>query len=235
MSADASSGHAAKERAVVKHAVKRHAVKRHGDLALIDAGGANLGSVRYALQRIGAQPRLVRDADELGEPARILLPGVGAAAPSMALLRERGLDIALRASTVPLLGVCVGMQLLFESSDEGDVRCLGLLPGRVRKLADGPGVRVPHMGWNRLRKRTPPDPTARTLLDGIDDGAYVYFVHSYAVLAEDGAAYVLADTEHGGRFAAVVGQGLRFGAQFHPERSAAVGLRLLANFLKLPT
>jgi imidazole glycerol-phosphate synthase subunit HisH len=206
-----------------------------GDLALIDAGGANLGSVRYALNRIGANPRLVRDADELGAPERIILPGVGAAAPSMALLRVRGLDAALRDSVAPLLGVCVGMQLLFESSSEGDVECLGLFKGRVGKLAAAPGLRVPHMGWNRLRKRTDRHPIAASLLDGIDDGAHAYFVHSYAIVVDrDTDADVLADSEHGQRFAAVVGKGHRFGAQFHPERSSATGLRLLDNFLKLP-
>ncbi len=205
-----------------------------GDLALIDAGGANLGSVRYALNRIGANPRLVRDADELGEPERIILPGVGAAAPSMALLRARGLDAALRTSQVPLLGVCVGMQLLFETSSEGDVDCLGLLKGRVSKLSGGPGLRVPHMGWNRLRKRADANGDTSPLLDGIDEGAHTYFVHSYAVLVDDDTdACVLAESEHGQRFAAVVGSGKRFGAQFHPERSSAAGLRLLDNFLKL--
>jgi len=200
-----------------------------GDLALIDAGGANLGSVMYALRRIDAAPRLVRDASELGEPERVILPGVGAAAPSMALLRERGLDAALRASEAPLLGVCVGMQLLFEASDEGDVACLGLLPGRVRRLAGGPGLRIPHMGWNTLRMRA-----ASPLLVGIDDGAHAYFVHSFAVPADEAGDALLADTDHGARFAAVVGQGRRFGAQFHPERSSTTGLRLLDNFLKLP-
>lgn len=205
-----------------------------GDLALIDAGGANLGSVRYALNRIGAHPRLVRDADELGEPERIILPGVGAAAPSMALLRARGLDAALRTSQVPLLGVCVGMQLLFETSSEGDVDCLGLLKGRVSKLSGGPGLRVPHMGWNRLRKRADANGDTSPLLDGIDEGAHTYFVHSYAVLVDDDTdACVLAESDHGQRFAAVVGSGKRFGAQFHPERSSAAGLRLLDNFLKL--
>ncbi len=206
-----------------------------GDLALIDAGGANLGSVMYALRRIGAAPRLVRDADELGEPERIILPGVGAAAPSMALLRARGLDTALRNSQVPLLGVFVGMQLLFETSSEGDVDCLGLLKGRVSKLAGGPGLRVPHMGWNRLRKRVDANGDTSPLLDGIDDGAHTYFVHSYAVLVDDDTdACVLAESDHGQRFAAVVGSGKRYGAQFHPERSSAAGLRLLDNFLKLP-
>lgn len=206
-----------------------------GDLALIDAGGANLGSVRYALDRIGAHPRLVRDADELGAPERIILPGVGAAAPSMALLRARGLDAALHDSAAPLLGVCVGMQLLFESSEEGDVECLGLLKGRVSRLAGGPGLRVPHMGWNRLRKRIDADGGSTALLDGIDDGAHAYFVHSYALLIdEDTDACALAECDHGRRFAAVVGKGRRYGAQFHPERSSAAGLKLLDNFMKLP-
>ena len=204
-----------------------------GDLALIDAGGANLGSVRYALARIGAAPRLV------------------------ALLRARGLDAALRASAAPLLGVCVGMQLLFKRSDEGDVECLGLLPGRVRRLPAAPALRIPHMGWNTLRRRPGLSGDAAALLDGIDDGAHAYFVHSFAhvvdahavdaqavdayavdahaIDAEDASRdVVLADSEHGVRFAAVVGQGRRFGAQFHPERSSAVGLRLLSNFLSLP-
>lgn len=204
-----------------------------GDLALIDAGGANLGSVMVALARIGAAPRLVRDAAELGDPERILLPGVGAAAPSMALLRQRGLDVALRASEAPLLGVCVGMQLLFESSEEGEVACLGLLPGRVQRLAGGPGLRIPHMGWNRLRLR--PDAAGSPLLTGIDEGDYAYFVHSYALPADGpGADSILAETEHGVRFAAIIGSGRRYGAQFHPERSSALGLRLLDNFLKLP-
>jgi imidazole glycerol-phosphate synthase subunit HisH len=211
------------------------AASRGGDLALIDAGGANLGSVRYALSRIGAQPRLVRDADELGAPERIILPGVGAAAPSMALLRARGLDIALRASDAPLLGVCVGMQLLFGASSEGDVDCLGLLPGQVRKLVGSPGLRVPHMGWNRLRKRADANGRTSPLLDGIEDGAHAYFVHSYAVpIDDDTDTCVLAESDHGQRFAAVVGEGKRYGAQFHPERSSAAGLRLLDNFLTLP-
>jgi imidazole glycerol-phosphate synthase subunit HisH len=220
-----------------------------GDIALIDAGGANLGSVRYALARIGASPRLVRDADELGEPERILLPGVGAAATSMRILRERGLDIALRSSERPLLGVCVGMQLLFERSDEGDVECLGLLPGRVAKLRHAPAARVPHMGWNRLRLRRDADARASALLDGIDDGEFAYFVHSYAFMidseqAHSGAdqfgddssdrACVIAHAEHGQRFAAVVAKGRHYGVQFHPERSSSLGRRLLANFLRLP-
>ncbi|WP_147652075.1 imidazole glycerol phosphate synthase subunit HisH [Vulcaniibacterium gelatinicum] len=194
-------------------------------VALIDAGGANLGSVRYALERLGVVPRIVRDADELGLPARVILPGVGAAPQAMRLLRERGLDVALRALEVPLLGICLGMQLLFERSEEGEVECLGLLPGKVRRLAPQPGLRVPHMGWNRLRPlRVDP------LLDGIPADAHAYFVHGYAVPVTGDC---LAASEHGTAFAAMVRRGRLCGAQFHPERSSDVGARLLRNFLAL--
>ena len=197
------------------------------DVALIDAGGANLGSVRYALERLGLTARIVRDADGLRGAQRVILPGVGAAPQAMALLRERGLDDALRALQVPLLGVCLGMQLLFEASEEGDVACLGLLPGRVRKLAPARGARVPHMGWNSL------EPTrAASLLDGIVAGAQAYFVHGYAVPPGDDC---IATCDHGQRFAAVVQRGNVHGVQFHPERSAAVGARLLDNFLRPST
>lgn len=193
-------------------------------LALIDAGGANLGSVRYALERLGVEARIVRDADGLRDAERIILPGVGAAAPAMALLHERGLVAPLRATRLPLLGICLGMQLLFEGSDEGNVACLGLLPGRVRKLASHPGVRVPHMGWNTLEPMT-----ASSLLHGVDAGANAYFVHSYVAPVTDDC---IAACTHGARFAAMVRRGNVAGAQFHPERSAAVGARVLSNFLR---
>ncbi len=194
------------------------------DVAVIDAGGANFGSVCYALERLGARPRIVRDGDGLNDAWRVLLPGVGAAAPAMALLRERGFVDVMRALPVPLLGICLGMQLLFESSEEGDVDCLGLLPGRVHKLRGAPGLRVPHMGWNTLECVSP-----SPLLDGIEDGAHAYFVHSYAAPVTGDC---IAASSHGGRFAAIVQRGRIAGAQFHPERSAATGARLLANFLR---
>ena len=193
-------------------------------LALIDAGGANLGSVRYALERLGVEARIVRDAEGLRDAERIILPGVGAAAPAMALLHERGLVETLRTTRLPLLGICLGMQLLFESSDEGDVACLGLLPGRIGKLVAEPGVRVPHMGWNTLERVTP-----SPLLEGLDADASAYFVHSYAAPVTDDC---IVACSHGGRFAAMVRRGNVAGAQFHPERSAAVGARLLSNFLQ---
>ena len=190
-------------------------------VALIDAGGANLGSVRYALERLGVEPRIVRDADGLRDAQRVILPGVGAAPPAMALLRERGLVEAVRM--LELLGICLGMQLLFEASDEGEVECLGLLPGRVQKMQAGEGIRVPHMGWNALEPMR-----ASTLLDGIATGAQAYFVHGYAApVTED----CIAACTHGRRFAAAVQRGRVYGAQFHPERSAAVGAHLLGNFM----
>ena len=194
------------------------------DVAVIDAGGANFGSVCYALERLGARPRIVRDADALAGAPRVLLPGVGAAGPAMSLLRERGFAEVLPVLPVPLLGICLGMQLLFEASDEGDVACLGLLPGRVRKLAGGPGLRVPHMGWNTL------EPVAASpLLGGIESDAQAYFVHGYAAPVTGDC---IAACTHGAQFAAMVARGRIAGAQFHPERSSATGARLLANFLQ---
>lgn len=196
-----------------------------GDVAVIDAGGANLGSVRFALERLGAAPRVVRDPDDLRGAARVILPGVGAAGPAMRLLRERGLDVALRTLSVPLLGICLGMQLLFERSEEGDVECLGLLRGVVRRLPTACGARSPHMGWNTL---DPVRPSAPLLAD-LQAGDQAYFVHGYiAPVTED----CTASCTHGAvTFAALVQRGAVCGAQFHPERSGAVGARVLANFL----
>ncbi len=194
------------------------------DLVVVDSGGANLGSVMIALRRLGIAPPLVRDAASVEAAGRVLLPGVGAAGPVMRRLRELDLVETLRNLRAPLLGICVGMQVLFERSDEGDTECLGLLPGTVRKLQGGIGVRVPHMGWNTLRAQT-----ASPLLDGIAEADRAYFVHGYAApVSED----CVASTDHGGRFAAVVQRRNVAGAQFHPERSADVGARLLRNFLQ---
>lgn len=193
-------------------------------LALIDAGGANLGSVRYALERLGVDARVVRDADGLRGAQRVILPGVGAAAPAMQLLAERGLDAALRTLHIPLLGICLGMQLLFDASEEGDVACLGLLPGTVRRMQGGVGLRVPHMGWNTLQPIR-----ASALLDGLAMHAPAYFVHGYAApITED----CIATSTHGATFAACVERGRVAGMQFHPERSADAGATLLANFLR---
>lgn len=193
-------------------------------VVLVDAGGSNIGSVRYALQRLGVDAELTGDATRIHAADRVILPGVGAAAVCMARLRELDLVDVLRTLEKPLLGVCVGVQLLFAHSEEDDTPCLGLLPGRVRKLPAAPGIRVPHMGWNTLQRRR-----GGSLVEGIADGDHAYFVHSYAAAVDDDC---LCSSEHGQRFAAVVQRGNVAGAQFHPERSGAVGARLLKNFIE---
>lgn len=194
-------------------------------VGLIDAGGANLGSVRYALERLGVDVRMVREPAELNGVQCVILPGVGAAAEGMRRLHAQGLVQPLRELQVPLMGICLGMQLLFERSEEGEVECLGLLPGVVHRMQPAEGVRVPHMGWNTLLMlRESP------LLNGVVTGSSAYFVHSYA-------APVTSDTvaacDHGGQFTAVVQRGRLCGAQFHPERSADAGARILRNFIEI--
>ena len=194
------------------------------DVALIDAGGANLGSVRYALERLGATVQLVRDAEGLQGARRVILPGVGAAKPAMQRLHAQGLVEPLRRLQVPLMGICLGMQLLFEHSEEAGVETLALIPGTVRKLVPATGIRVPHMGWNRLLPLKP-----SVLLRDIPERASAYFVHSYAATLN---AHTVAACDHGGLFTAMVEQGRYFGAQFHPERSGDTGALMLRNFLE---
>ena len=166
---------------------------------------------------------LTTSVTELTAAPRVLLPGVGAAADAMARLHALGLVDAIRGLTQPVLGICLGMQLLYERSDEGDTECLGLVPGRVLRLADGPDRPVPHMGWNQLEPGR-----ADPLLAGLRDREHFYFVHSYAApVGPD----TIATTVYGTPFTAVVRRGNFAGAQFHPERSGPAGARLLANFL----
>lgn len=197
-------------------------------VVLVDAGGSNLGSVRAALGRLGVEAPVTGEAARIRSASHVILPGVGAAAVAMQRLHEQGLVELLRGLRQPVLGVCVGMQVLFEHSEEGDIPCLGVLPGRVLRLRGGPGLRVPHMGWNTLQL---PAGSARThpLATGLV-GEYAYFVHSYA--APSGGDTLL-ECEHGQRFSALVARGNFHGAQCHPERSAAAGARLLQNFLDL--
>jgi glutamine amidotransferase len=194
-------------------------------VVLVDAGGTNIGSVRYALQRLGVDAALTSDAAAIRAADKVILPGVGAAGPGMARLRELGLVDLMRSLTQPVLGVCLGMQLLCERSEEGDVDCLGVVPATVRRLVEQPGLRVPHMGWNRLQPQH-----EHALLAGLGAGEWAYFVHSYAVPNGD---YALATTDYGGEFASVIARANFHGMQFHPERSAKVGARLLKNFLEL--
>ena len=194
-------------------------------LAIIDSGGANIASLQFAVQRLGIDSDLTTDPDKLKAASHVLLPGVGAAADCMGRLQSAGLVDTIRSLKQPLLGICVGMQLLFESSEEGEVECLAMLPGRVRRFDDQRGLPIPHMGWNQLEFNR-----ASPLLNDIANGDYVYFVHSFAAPVSD---LTLATTEYGSEFAAVVQRGNIYGAQFHPERSAKVGSQLLKNFLQL--
>ena len=194
-------------------------------VVLVDAGGTNIGSVRYALQRLGVDAALTADAASIRAADKVILPGVGAAGPGMARLRELGLVDLLRSLIQPVLGVCLGMQLLCAHSQESDTECLGLIPASVRRFSVAPGLRVPHMGWNRLVAQQP-----HPLLTGLGADDQAYFVHSYAVPAGD---YSLATTDYGGEFSAVIARDNFHGMQFHPERSAAVGAKLLQNFLEL--
>ncbi|MCC7461505.1 MAG: imidazole glycerol phosphate synthase subunit HisH [Gammaproteobacteria bacterium] len=194
-------------------------------VVIIDSGGANLASLQYALDRLQVRSLVSSDPAQVRGAARVLLPGVGAAADAMGRLRRAGLIDTLRALTVPVLGICLGMQLLYERSEEGDTRCLGILPGNVRRLVAAPGRPVPHMGWNSLVPLA-----ADPLLAGVGARDYVYFVHGYAVPV---GPETLAAVDYGTAHAAVVRHANFRGVQFHPERSGAVGARLLRNFLEI--
>ena len=198
-------------------------------VALVDAGGANIGSVLFALQRLGVEATLTGDARLIREADRVILPGVSTAAMVMGRLRELDLVETLRTLERPLLGVCVGMQLLYERSEEGDVECLGLIPGKVVKLPASSAIRVPHMGWNTLQPLRDSSRSDSSLSEGIEAGDRAYFVHSYAAPV---TAHCVLASDHGLAFAAVAQRGRVAGAQFHPERSAKVGARLLRNFLE---
>ena len=194
-------------------------------VAIIDSGGANISSVRHALRRLGAEAVFTADAETIRSAERVILPGVGAAGAAMSRLRELGLTEVIRTLQQPVLGICLGMQLLFDGSDEDDTQCLGIIPGTLKKLTPSQGVRVPHMGWNTttIVRRDP-------LLNGLADQPWFYFVHSYCAPVSDDT---LATCTHGETFAAIVARDNFYGAQFHPERSARHGARLLANFLEI--
>ncbi|WP_337840628.1 imidazole glycerol phosphate synthase subunit HisH [Rheinheimera sp.] len=196
-------------------------------LVIVDTGCANISSVYCAFKRLGVQAKVSRDLGEIKNAGKLLLPGVGAAHQAMSNLQQRDLIDSLKAAPQPMLGICLGMQLLTDHSEEGDVACLGILPGEVKRMQVGK-LRLPHMGWNTLN--TTEAGCNHPLLAGIGAQDYVYFVHSFAVAP---SAITLASCDYGQSFAAVIGQGNKFGAQFHPERSGKVGARLLQNFLSL--
>ncbi len=189
-------------------------------LAILDLGYGNTDSVRLAFARLGVEADLVQNAAAVDSAERLILPGVGAAGFAMERLREAGLVGPLKRRTKPLLGICLGMQMLFDASEEGDTPLLGLVPGRVRALAPAPGRPVPHMGWTRID-----DADAKV---GLVPGDYVYFAHSFAC---DYGPATAASVTYGGRIPAAIRHNHLWGAQFHPERSSAAGASFLKAFL----
>ena len=198
-----------------------------GSVAIIDSGGANIASLQFALDRLGYSASLTTAPDVIQGADRVILPGVGAAADAMQRLRDSGLVDVIRGLGQPVLGICLGMQLLADASEEEDVECLGIIPGVARRLPVAAGFPVPNMGWCPVTKiaDTP-------VLDGIEDGSYFYFVHSYALPASE---FTLATACHADEFSAVIGRANFVAAQFHPERSSIDGARLLRNFLESAT
>ena len=196
-------------------------------IAVVDYATGNLQSVADALRRAGAEFTLTADPALLRGADKVILPGVGEASSAMSQLRERGLDTVIPSLTQPVLGICIGMQLMCLSSEEGDAACLGIFPTDVVRLpdrtADGP-LKVPHMGWDTV------DMLRGPLFEGINAQTYVYYVHSYAPRLCDAA---IAATDYGMRFSAALARDNFFGTQFHPEKSGAAGSRILRNFLTL--
>jgi glutamine amidotransferase len=198
-------------------------------LIIIDTGCANLSSVRMAIERLGIQAKVSKEAADIRSADKLILPGVGTARAAMHNLQERGLVELVRDAKQPLLGFCLGMQMLAHSSEEhmggeSDIDCLGIVPGKVKLMQVG-DLRLPHMGWNQVEHDG-----SHPLFKGIPSGSYFYFVHSYAL---EVTAATLATCNYGGAFTAVVGKDNFLGAQFHPERSGKSGARLIQNFLEL--
>ncbi len=192
-------------------------------VAIIDGGGANFASLGFALERLGRGSVLTSDTTTIRSASHVILPGVGAARPAMEKLSASRLDLLIPTLTQPVLGICLGMQLLFDASEEDDVRCVGVMAGTARRFQSAPDRPVPHMGWNQLRK------TADVpLLADVPDDAYCYFVHSYALPP---GATTLATSSYDREFSAIAQQDNFLAVQFHPERSGSVGATILRNFL----
>ncbi|MBO0260053.1 imidazole glycerol phosphate synthase subunit HisH [Escherichia coli] len=195
------------------------------DVVILDTGCANLSSVKWAIQRLGYEPQVSRDADVVLRADKLFLPSVGTAQAAMDQLHERDLIELIKACTQPVLGICLGMQLLGARSEENQgVETLGIIDEAVPKMTDF-GLPLPHMGWNRVYPKA-----GNRLFNGIEDGEYFYFVHSYAMPVN---AYTIAQCNYGEPFTAAVQKDNFYGVQFHPERSGAAGAQLLKNFLEM--
>ena len=195
------------------------------DVVIVATGGANLASLQFALSRLGTDAMVTEAPETILAASRVLLPGVGAAKDTMRRLEANGLAEIIPQIKAPVLGICLGMQLLFTSSAEDDTDCLGIIDGRATRFEPGPSRPVPQMGWNAIDAVND-----NPLFRGIAGGSYCYFVHSYALPV---AASTIATAEYGLPFAAASQRGNFFGTQFHPERSGPVGARVLSNFLAL--
>jgi glutamine amidotransferase len=195
-------------------------------ITIIDSGGANIASIQFALERLGATAQLSTDAAVIKGSSHVILPGVSSAESAMRILREYSLVELLRSLRQPVLGICLGMQILFDYSKEGDVECLGLIKGNVIKLpTTNKKLAVPHIGWNQLAISN-----SESIMKNIPDAAYVYFVHSYVAPV---GKHTIASTCYGENFSAAIRQDNFYGTQFHPERSSAIGSIILKNFLEL--
>jgi glutamine amidotransferase len=196
-------------------------------IAIVDYGAGNLRSVAKAVEKLGYSPEVTGDPQKVLNAKAVILPGVGASDSAMTALEERGLVEPLRAvirDGVPFFGVCLGLQLLLESSEEGSIPCLSVVPGRVKRFPNS--VKTPHMGWNEVNfERDHP------VLEGVESGSYFYFVHSYYAAPED-SSLVLGTTDYASPFCSVIARDNLVATQFHPEKSGALGLRLYENFLR---
>lgn len=198
---------------------------------IIDTGCANLSSVRFAFERLNANVLVSADFDVIRSAARVVLPGVGTAGAAMDALKQKHLIELIKSLTQPVMGVCLGMQMLASLSNEHggrseqNITCLGLVPTDIGDL-DSKGLPLPHMGWNQIEVSDHP------LFVGIENGSYLYFVHSYRAPISE---YTLASSTYGESFSAAIGKGNFFGVQFHPEKSAKVGAQILQNFLNMGT
>jgi glutamine amidotransferase len=197
------------------------------NVAIIDSGGANIASLRFALNRLHARSTLTSNPDVIRDASHVILPGVGAAADAMQRLKSQKLNSLIPTLSQPVLGICLGMHLLAERSEEQDTQCLGIIAGSARKLAADLDNRVPNMGWSRVSLKN-----EHELFVDIDDGSYFYFLHSYALPVDE---YALATAEHSESFTAILSSNNFYATQFHPERSAKAGAQLIRNFLALST
>ena len=195
-------------------------------IVIVDSGGANITSVSFAIQRLGVQPILTADIQQIKKATKVILPGVGSAQHAMPLLQQKNLITCIKELAQPVLGVCLGMQLLFEKSIEGNTKCLGIIPGQIEKIPSKKNLPIPHMGWNTIKKIKPEN----KILHNFPDQSYCYFVHSYYAPV---TGYTIAATEYSVPISAIVQKDNFYGCQFHPEKSSNAGTIILKNFLEL--